>query len=143
MKRIALGLLAAAVLFGTSDVQAQGYQVVVNASTSISEISKGELSQIFQKKARKLPSGENAKPVDQDKDAAVREAFSNAILDRSSGQIESFWQQQIFSGKEVPPEKKKSDAEVIEFVRANPGAIGYVSASANLGDGVKAVTVTE
>ncbi len=57
--------------------------------------------------------------------------------------MESFWQQQIFSGKDVPPEKKKSDAEVIEFVSANPGAIGYVSVSASLGDGVKAVSVSE
>ena len=143
MKRIAFGLLAATLLFGTSEVKAQEYQVVVNVSTSISEISKDELSKIFQKKARKLPSGENAKPVDQEKDAAVREAFSNAVLGRSTGQMESFWQQQIFSGKDVPPEKKKSDAEVIEFVSANPGAIGYVSAGANLGDGVKAVSVSE
>ncbi len=52
MKRIAFGLLAATILFGTSEVKAHEYQVVVNVSTSISEISKDELSKIFQKKAR-------------------------------------------------------------------------------------------
>jgi ABC-type phosphate transport system substrate-binding protein len=82
-------------------------------------------------------------PVDQEKDALVREAFSNAILGRSPSQMESFWQQQIFSGKDVPPAKRKSDAEVIEFVSENPGAIGYVSASASLGGGVKALAVSE
>ena len=90
MKRIVFGFLAATILFVTSEVQAQEYQVVVNVSTSISEISKDDLSKIFQKKARKLPSGENAKPVDQGKDAAVREAFSDAVLGRSAGQMESF-----------------------------------------------------
>ena len=49
-------------------------------------------------------------PVDQEKDALVREAFSNAILGRSPSQMESFWQQQIFWGKDVPPAKRKSDA---------------------------------
>jgi hypothetical protein len=110
MKRIVFGLLAAAVLCGTNDAKAQEYQIVVNAGTSISEMSKDELSKIFQKKARKLPSGENAMPVDQEKDALVREAFSNAILGRSPSQMESFWQQQIFWGKDVPPAKRKSDA---------------------------------
>ena len=58
---------------------------------------------------------------------------------RSAKQIESFWQQQIFSGKDVPPEQKASDAEVIAWVKANPGAIGYVSA----GSAVSGVTVVK
>jgi ABC-type phosphate transport system substrate-binding protein len=143
MKRILFGLLMAALFAPASTVQAQEFQVVVNAGSSFSEISKGDLSKIFQKKARKLPSGEGAKPVDQKKDAAVREAFSEAVHGRSAGQIESYWQQQIFSGKDVPPEKKDSDAAVIDFVRSHPGAIGYVSAGASLGDGVKAVAVSD
>ena len=142
MKRMITSLFAVALLVGAGDLQAQEFQVVVNAGSDVASISADELSKIFQKKARKLPSGESAKPVDQDKDAGVREAFSNAVLGRSAGQMESWWQQQIFSGKEVPPEKKSSDAEVLEYVRANPGAIGYVSAGAALGSGVKAVTVS-
>ena len=141
MKRIAMAFLAAFALLGADEAQAQEFQVVVNAASGTAEISAGDLSKIFQKKAGNLPSGESAKPVDQDKDAAVREVFSQAVHGRSVGQIESFWQQQIFSGKNVPPEKKNSDAEVLDFVRSNPGAIGYVSASASVGAGVKVVQV--
>ena len=142
MKRMITSLFAVALLVGAGDLKAQEFQVVVNAGSDVASISADELSKIFQKKARKLPSGESAKPVDQDKDAGVREAFSNAVLGRSAGQMESWWQQQIFSGKEVPPEKKSSDAEVLEYVRANPGAIGYISAGTALGSGVKVVTVS-
>lgn len=140
MKRIVIGLMAACALLGAREASAQEFQVVVNASAGVSEISAAELSKIFQKKAGKLPSGESAKPVDQEKDAAVREAFSKAVHGRSAGQIESYWQQQIFSGKDVPPEKKSTDAEVIEWVKANPGAIGYVSAGTSVA-GVKVVKV--
>ena len=66
MKRIAMGIAAAAVLFGASDVSAQDFQVVVHADAGLTEISSSDLSNIFQKKARSLPSGEGANPVDQD-----------------------------------------------------------------------------
>ena len=141
MKRIVIAFLAVLALLGAQEAQAQDFQVVVNAAAGTDEISTGDLSKIFQKKAGKLPSGESASPVDQDKDAAVRESFSQAVHGRSANQIESFWQQQIFSGKDVPPEKKGSDAEVLDFVRSNPGAIGYVSGSASLGAGVKVIRV--
>jgi ABC-type phosphate transport system substrate-binding protein len=141
MKRIVIWLFVMALLAGGQEARAQDFQIVVNAGAGVSEISSDDLSKIFQKKSRNLPSGESAKPVDQGKDAGVRESFSEAVLGRSAGQIESWWQQQIFSGKDVPPEQKDSDAAVLEFVRANPGAIGYVSAGADLGGGVKAVRV--
>jgi hypothetical protein len=46
----------------------------------------------------------------------------------------------VFSGRDTPPAIKASDASVLEFVRANPGAIGYVSPGADLA-GVKVVSV--
>ena len=44
----------------------------------------------------------------------------------------AYWNQKMFSGAEVPPPQKSSEREVIEFVRNNAGAVGYVSASAPL-----------
>jgi len=41
---------------------------------------------------------------------------------------------------EAPPAVRRSDDEVLEFVRKTPGAVGYVSAGASL-QGVKAVSV--
>jgi ABC-type phosphate transport system substrate-binding protein len=78
--------------------------------------------------------------VDQGKASSVRAAFSKAVLGRPVSAVESYWQQQIFSGKDVPPAAKGSDDEVVTFVKANPGAIGYVSAGASTA-GVKVVDV--
>ena len=52
-------------------------------------------------------------------------------LDKMSA-VANYWQRQIFSGRGTPPPIKESDAEVIAFVAANPGAIGYVSADAEV-----------
>ena len=46
----------------------------------------------------------------------------------------------MFSGRDVPPAIAKSDAEVLAFVRANRGAVGYVTAGADLA-GVKVLAV--
>ena len=139
MKVMLLLVLAAVLLPATA--QAQDFQVVVNAANPVSEMSKDQVSKVFLKKARKFPGGGKAVVVDQDSGSNVRESFSKAVHGRSASAIESHWQQQIFAGKDVPPEKKSSDDDVLEFVRSNPGAIGYVAAGTALGGGVKAVSV--
>ena len=43
--------------------------------------------------------------------------------------VRSYWLQVIFSGRGVPPPEKPSDKDVIAYVKAHPGAIGYVAAT--------------
>ena len=73
-------------------------------------------------------------PVDRDRNAAPRVAFSRDVLHRSISEVVAYWQQQFFSGRSVPPAEKRSDAEVVAFVAANAGAIGYVAEDADVGD---------
>ncbi len=141
MKRIALWLLALAVLPLGKEAAAQDFQVVVNAANSVSSISADELSKIFLKKADSWPGGSSATAVDLKADSPAREAFSQAVHGRGASAIASFWQQQIFAGKDVPPEEKGSPADVIAFVSANPGAVGYVPAGTDVGSGVKVISV--
>jgi ABC-type phosphate transport system substrate-binding protein len=138
MKRMMIAL--AALAFTAATGEAQGYQVVAHPAAGVAEISAAELSKVFLKKAAKLPSGEAAKPIDLPPASKVRDAFSKAVHGRGASQVESYWQQQIFAGKDVPPDTKASDADVIAFVAATPGAIGYVSAGAAVA-GVKVVKV--
>ena len=56
--------------------------------------------------------------------------------------VESYWQAQVFSGRDTPPVSLGSDAAVIDYVRSHPGAVGYVSRSASA-NGVKTITVTD
>lgn len=142
-----LALAVLALTLGPARASAQGtaagYVVVVNAANSLSSVSKGELAKIFLKKVDRWSNGQPAAPVNLGDGSPLRDRFSKEVLGKSPSALESYWQQQIFSGKNVPPAAKATDAEVIEFVRANPGAVGYVSPKAGDAPGVKRVTVTD
>lgn len=120
--------------------QAQSYQIIVNKSNEISSISRSELSDLFYKKSSKFSDGKKATPVDQKGSSAVRKAFTAEVHRKSVTAIKSFWQQSVFQGKNTPPIEKSSDQAVVEYVANNPGAIGYVSSSANISQ-VKVISV--
>src|SRR5258705_1697037 len=127
-------LLGLALLAPMRRASAQAYVVVVNEAGPAS-LTKDDISRIFLKKNTQMM------PVDQDKEAKVRSAFTKAVLGRPLPAIISYWQQQIFSGGDSPPVETGSDSEVLAFVRGNPKAIGYVAAGTELGAGVRAITV--
>jgi len=118
------------------------YRVVVNSSNPTNAISKSLLSKILLKSQTTWTGGNKILPVDQRASSRVRDAVSRSVHGRSAMAVKNWWNQQIFAGKGVPPPELASDAKVIAYVAANPGAIGYVSADTNVGD-VKVVSVTE
>lgn len=122
------------------DASAQEFQVIVNASSSVTELTRDQVSRIFRKKSRKL-AGADVVPVDLSDDQPVREVFSRTIHGKSTSSMDSYWLRQVFAGKDTPPVKMGSEAELLEFVRSQPGAIGYVRAGRALGAGVRAVPV--
>lgn len=138
LKSAAMG--AFALVIAAAPAAAQDFKVVVNSGNSTSELSADLAAKLFLKQSTKFPNGTAAQPVDLAKASAARVAFSKTVLGRPVGAIETYWQQQIFSGKDVPPAVKASDDDVIAYVKANPGAIGYVSGGAATA-GVKVIDV--
>ncbi len=136
--------ISAAALFfvalGAHKLAAQEYKVIVNSANPAAELSTDAVSKIFLKTVSKFPEGGAATPVEPAKASPARAAFAKTVLGRTVQNLDTYWQQQIFSGKDVPPANKASDDDVIAFVKSNPGAIGYVSGSAAVA-GVKVVTV--
>jgi ABC-type phosphate transport system substrate-binding protein len=109
---------------------AEGFQVIVNPGNPVSSLSRDFVSRIFLKKVAKWESGLAAAPVDQDGGSPVRAAFSKAVHGKPASAVASYWQQQIFAGRDIPPAEKAGDAAVIAFVKNTPGAIGYISGAA-------------
>jgi ABC-type phosphate transport system substrate-binding protein len=126
---------------GAANLGAQdgGYKIVVNASNPLTSVSKDEISRIFLKKIAKFSDGHGAAPVDLPANSPIRDNFSKKILGKPASAVDAYWQQQIFSGRDVPP-PQKSEAAVISFVRSNENAIAYVSAGADTA-GLKVITV--
>lgn len=135
-------LLVAAALAGTGPgpLAAQDFTVIVHRDNPVQSLTRQELADLFLRRAKAWPSGQAVRPVDQVASAPVREAFSRAVLGKATSAVVSFWQQQVFGGRSVPPPERQGDAGVAAFVQGDPGAIGYVSGAVPAG--VKAVAIT-
>lgn len=141
MKRTHSILLALLVsLAWHAAAHAAGYKIIVNSANGTSPLAKKELSQLFMKKTAKWSDGTAVVAVDQTEKSSVRERFTQEVHGKSVAAVKSYWQQQIFSGRDVPPVEKSSDAQVVAFVKQNAGAIGYVGDSADTA-GVRVVGV--
>lgn len=125
--------------------QAKKFKVIINSSIPMNTISKKDLSKIFLKKITRWEyNGELIRPVDLINESIVRKYFSQYIHSKSISAVKAYWQQQIFSGRKIPPLEKSSDSEIIEYVEKMPCAIGYVSYSVDLSQyNVKQVEVVE
>ena len=131
-------------LIGLSPVaQAADFKVVVHVSNSLNSISASDLSKYFLKKDVTWPGGRPVVAVDLEPDSPIRAEFTSVIHGKKISSIKSYWQRQIFAGKAVPPVEQGTEAEVLEFVASNPGAVGYVSSSFTLGANVKELVLKD
>ena len=137
MKKYIITILIVA--FAVTLSQAQ-YKVIVNKTNATTSLTKAEVSNYLLKKRTKWANGTAVAPVDLSSKSSVRASFSKAVHRKTTAQVRAFWQQSVFSGKATPPREMKSDSEVIAFVKAHKGAIGYVSSGAETGN-VKVVSV--
>ncbi len=143
MKYSRFFLIVGMLLLAAADICAQhgDYQVVVNPSNPLTSIRKDDIARIFMKKSTKFSDGRGASPVDLPLNSSIRDSFSKSVLGRSASAMGSYWQQQIFSGKDVPPPLRSED-EALSFVLSNENGIAYVSAGADTA-GTKVITVDE
>jgi ABC-type phosphate transport system substrate-binding protein len=119
---------------------AEGFRIIVNRGNPVGSIDRQFLADVYLKKVTRWPGDEAIRPVDLGPGSPVRRLFCEEILRRSVPAIKSYWQQMVFSGRGVPPAELDNDGEVVKFVLKNRGAVGYVSASADVG-GAKIVPV--
>jgi hypothetical protein len=133
---VVLLLLLAGPLTSQSD-----YQVIVNAANPESAMARADVSKLFLKKTSTWSSGIKVVPVDQAGSRSVRDSFTQEVHGKSVAAIKAYWQKLIFSGRATPPAELASDTEVLTFVRREFGGVGYVSATAALGSGIKVLNV--
>ena len=143
IQRILLATVPLLAFLGIPSTQAQsGFRVIVHPDNPVTSISKDDLSKLFLKKTSRWDDGTVAAPVDLGRQSSVREDFTKEIHGRSLSSILSFWQRQIFSGRGSPPAELNTEAEAVQFVKANRGAVGYVSSGTDT-SGAKAISVTD
>jgi ABC-type phosphate transport system substrate-binding protein len=113
--------------------------IIVNRDNAATDVDKDFVRDAFLKKTTTW-NGETLRPIDLAAKSPVREKFTTEILRKTPSQLKSYWNQQIFSGKGVPPPEADSAGAVLAYVLANKGAIGYVPADADT-SGAKIIKV--
>ena len=83
------------------------------------------------------------KPVDQSAKAPVRRAFTASVIGLSMGELQMYWQRRISADHVFPPPVKDSDEDVLRYVAATAGAIGYVGADTTIPESVKVIDIVD
>jgi ABC-type phosphate transport system substrate-binding protein len=133
---ITLALLLLARALTPAPVRATSFKVIIHPTVPGNTIKKQVLADVFLMKVQKWGDGSPIKAVDLSLTSPVRLAFASSVLGFSAFQLNQYWRQEVAKGR-VPPPVKQSEDEVIAFVAATPGAIGYVADATSIPGTVK------
>jgi len=143
MRHAVIAALALFLLFAVHRAQAADVKIVVHTTNALDTVTKAKVADLFLKRVTRWENGRGVTPVDQSEKNAARAAFSKDLLGKEVLWVKSYWQKMIFSGRATPPAELSSDSQVLELVRTNADAIGYVSESTPVPAGVKTLTVKD
>jgi hypothetical protein len=116
------------------------FKIIVRSDNAITTVDRGFLRDVYLKKTIEWHDGSTIRPVDLAQSFPARERFTQDVLKKTSSQLKNYWNQQIFSGKNVPPPEASSAADMISYVLETPGAVGYLPAGVDAG-GAKVIEV--
>jgi len=126
---VVLGLASASL---ASD-DGPGFIVIVNPDNPNDAVDRDFLRDVYLGKATEWGNGDAVHPIDLTERFAARDRFTEQVIRKTAAQLRTYWNQQIFSGKGVPPPEVDAAADVIEYVLSNRGAVGYLPADADPG----------
>ncbi len=131
MKRRLLFLSMLAVASGAFAVplRADDVVAVVSAKSPVTQLSPGQVADIFLGKSSRFPDGTQAMPIDLVEDSPVRDRFYSQYAGKSAAQVKAHWSKIIFTGRGQPPRQAASPVEAKKLVADNPNAIGYIDPS--------------
>jgi hypothetical protein len=68
----------------------------------------------------------------------AKSEFYHLLVGKDMDQVAAYWSRLVFTGRTAPPRQADSVEDLIRYVAANPGAVGYLD-STNVDRRVKAV----
>ena len=99
--------------------------VITSNQDAVRDINGSMLREIYLRKIFVNAEGRHYVPVNLPPAHPLRNAFLLAVLHMNAPQLQGYWDRQYFQGTS-PPFVLASQAAVVKFVAATPGAIGYV-----------------
>lgn len=126
MRALFVSLVAVLAATTATAAHADTY-VIVHAANPTKALVQKEVTDLYMGRARSFPNGDFALVFDLPRDHAVRDAYYQQLVGMTPAQVNSYWSRLMFTGQTMPPQPLPTEAAVIEMVRRNPSAIGYVA----------------
>jgi len=140
MDMLPIKLVVLTLLAGMSIAVADSV-LIANPGVAESALTKNQVESMLLGKSKNWPSGSRVKlciAKSGDASASGIKTYASKTL----AQFNLYWRKLAFSGKGKPPNQVGSDADVLAYVAANPGAIGFVTAGQST-DGAKVISIQE
>jgi ABC-type phosphate transport system substrate-binding protein len=135
-----VGLVLASGLDASAGDATVPFKVIVNPNVVGQTLPRQVLAEIYLGTVDRWGDGSLITAVDLSSTSTVRQAFSQQALGMPVDAVRNHWMRKVANGKR-PPISKPSDEEVIAFVAAERGAVGYVSLAAHVPATVREVTL--
>jgi len=126
-----------------SAAMAQDIVLVANKGVQISGIKDSDLRAIFTGEKTRFADGSHAVPVTL-KGGPAHEVFLKNHVREDPDEFRAQWRKAVFTGQGAMPRTFDSEAALLQYVAATPGALGYVSRISPQGqDNVKCLLVVK
>lgn len=135
MLRAILAILILGALAGNAGAEVV---VVVNADNPAGPLSRREVVDLFMGRTQYFADGSLVLRLDQAPESPERAEFYRGLVNKSVAEVNAYWAKLLFTGRASPPQVVGSSRAVLDAVRDNKSAIGYVD-SADVDDSVKVV----
>lgn len=115
-------------LAGLHTARANDAAVLVIGHAGMPRLDAATLQRLYTGRAVEV-AGIPVTVVNAPAGSALRQRFLAQVLQQDDDQYRAYWTVRRHVGKGVPPRELASAAEVIAFVQATPGAVGYIDAA--------------
>ncbi|MBF0204971.1 MAG: hypothetical protein HQK67_11860 [Desulfamplus sp.] len=115
--------------------------VVVNIENkNVEHLTSKQISEIFLSRRRTFPSGDPVVVLEQEWNGAIREAFFRLLNGMTLKRLNAYWGRLQFCGEVQPPAIMPNDMAMLDAIRNNSQAIGYIS-TVYLDESVRAILI--
>jgi ABC-type phosphate transport system substrate-binding protein len=104
--------------------------VVVHPNSPLKQLTAVEVSDLYLGRIRSIRDGQRLTVLDQSRDSPLRARFFSLLNGMDLHRLNAYWARLQFSGDTQPPASLPDSQTVIELVRRDPLAIGYIDAAA-------------
>lgn len=99
--------------------------VIVNPNSGIAELTRNQIIDIYMGRNPGI-KGQRLQPFDHSLNSPVRAEFYYKITGKPVSVINAYWARLIFTGRASSPRLVEDNKAMLETVRENPDAIGYL-----------------